>query len=195
MFRALLLALFVLVAGCKPSYPDPPKLPDPVPSSSVGPGDVLEIFVVGEEKLPREYEIQPNGMLDFPYMEPAQVNGMVPRQIAEVVAKGLEKAQYLTKAQVQVKVKQFNSKKVYLVGQVSHPGPLPFTEGMTFTQAIIASGGFTPLADQNHVQLIRIVSNDKSVNAIVSFDAITDNIRPDVKLQQGDTIKVDQRLF
>ena len=29
----------------------------------------------------------------------------------------------------------------------------------------------------------------------VSVDAITDNARPDIKLQQGDTIKVDQRLF
>jgi hypothetical protein len=33
------------------------------------------------------------------------------------------------------------------------------------------------------------------VNAIVSVDAITDNARPDIKLQVGDTIKVDQRLF
>ena len=199
MLRALLLALSiviaVVIAGCKPSYPPPPKLPDPVPSASVGPGDVLEIVVVGEEKLPKEYEVQPNGMLDFPYMDQAQVNGLVPRQIADVVAKGLVGSKFLTNPQVQVKVKQFNSKKIYLVGQVAHAGPLPFTEGMTFSQAMIAAGGFTPLADQNHVHLIRIVSADKSVMGTISFDAITDNVQPDVKLQQGDTIKVDQRLF
>jgi hypothetical protein len=45
------------------------------------------------------------------------------------------------------------------------------------------------------VQVIRIMNANKSVNAIISVDAITDNARPDVKLQQGDTIKVDQRLF
>jgi hypothetical protein len=45
------------------------------------------------------------------------------------------------------------------------------------------------------VQVIRVVNPTKSVNAIVSVDAITDNNRADVKLQQGDTIKVDQRLF
>jgi hypothetical protein len=33
------------------------------------------------------------------------------------------------------------------------------------------------------------------VNADISVDAITDNARADVKLQQGDTIKVNQRLF
>ena len=45
------------------------------------------------------------------------------------------------------------------------------------------------------IQVIRIVNGSKSVNALVSVDAITDNARADVKLQQGDTIKVDQRLF
>ena len=45
------------------------------------------------------------------------------------------------------------------------------------------------------MQLIRIVSGTKSVNAIISVDAITDNNRADLKLQKGDTIKVDQRLF
>jgi hypothetical protein len=61
-------------------------------------------------------------------------------------------------------------------------------------QAISAVGWFTPLADTNNVQVIRQVPNG-SVNALVSVDAITDNVRPDVKLQQGDTIKVNQRLF
>jgi hypothetical protein len=42
--------------------------------------------------------------------------------------------------------------------------------------------------------VIRQVPNG-TVNALVSVDAITDNVRPDVKLQQGDTIKVNQRLF
>jgi polysaccharide export outer membrane protein len=66
---------------------------------------------------------------------------------------------------------------------------------MTLVQAISAAGWFTPLADTNHVQVIRHVTDTKSVNGIVSVDAITDNARADVKLQQGDTIKVDQRLF
>ena len=96
--------------------------------------------------------------------------------------------------QVQVKVKAYNSKKIQIIGQIAKPGPLPYQDGMTLVQAISAAGWFTPLADTNNVQVIRQVPNG-SVNAIVSVDAITDNVRPDVKLQQGDTIKVNQRLF
>lgn len=192
----LLLTLFGLVAsGCGRNYPPPPKLPDPVVNQQVGPGDLLEVFVVGEEKLPHEYEVGPDGTLSFPYVEPMKVAGLEPRQIATSLREGLIQAKFLVSPQVQVKVKAYNSKKIQVIGQVAKQGPLSYQDGMTLVQAISAAGWFTPLADTNHVQIIRQVAGGGAVNAIVSVDAITDNARADIKLQQGDTIKVDQRLF
>lgn len=192
-FFAVLLGL--VLAGCGRNYPPVHNLPTPVVNSQVGPGDVLEVVVVGEDKLPHEYEVQADGSLDFPYAPAIKVAGLEPRQIALTISEHLVEAKYLVKPQVQVKVKQFNSKKIQIIGQVTKPGPLPYQDGMTLVQAISAAGWFTPLADTNHVQVIRLVSGGSSVNAIISVDAITDNARADVKLQQGDTIKVDQRLF
>jgi polysaccharide export outer membrane protein len=191
----VLLALAVIALGCGRNYPPLHDLPAPVVNLQVGPGDVLEVIVLGEEKLPKEYEIQPDGSLDFPYTQGIKVAGLEPRQIASAIREQLVESKFLVAPQVQVKVKQFNSKKVQIIGQVVKPGPLPYTDGMTLVQAISAAGWFTPLADTNHVQVIRLVGGSKSVNAIISVDAITDNARADVKLQQGDTIKVDQRLF
>ncbi len=156
---------------------------------------MLEVVVVGEDKLPKDYEVQPDGSLDFPYAPAIRVAGLEPRQIAVAIGEHLVDAKFLAKPQVQVKVKQFNSKKIQIIGQVAKPGPMVYQDGMTLVQAISAAGWFTPLADTNHVQVIRRMEGDKSANAVVSVDAITDNARPDVKLQQGDTIKVDQRLF
>jgi protein involved in polysaccharide export with SLBB domain len=193
---AVALALALVLAACGRNYPPPPNLPDPVVNLQVGPGDVLEVVVLGEEKLPKDYEIQPDGSLDFPYLsKDLKVAGLEPRAIANAIRDRLIEAKFLVSPQVQVKVKAFNSKKIQIIGQIAKPGPLPYQDGMTLVQAISAAGWFTPLADTNHVQLIRIVNGTKSVNAIVSVDAITDNARADVKLQQGDTIKVDQRLF
>lgn len=197
-FALVRLCSFLLAAGlfgCGRGYPPPPNLPAPVVNLQVGPGDVVEVFVVGEEKLPKEYEVQPDGSLDFPYTKGIKVAGLEPRQIASAIRDQLVEAKFLVNPQVQVKIKQFNSKKIQIIGQVAKPGPLPYQDGMTLVQAISAAGWFTPLADTNHVQIIRIVTANKSVNALVSVDAITDNARPDVKLQQGDTIKVNQRLF
>ncbi|MDB4945253.1 MAG: Polysaccharide export lipoprotein Wza [Labilithrix sp.] len=197
--RALLVLLAVVLVtaalGCGRNYPPVSALPDPVVNIQVGPGDLLEVFVVGEEKLPKEYEVQPDGSLDFPYTKGIKVAGFEPRQIAAAIRDQLVEAKFLVNPQVQVKVKAFNSKKIQVIGQVSKPGPMPYSDGMTLVQAISAAGWFTPLADTNHVQVIRISAGGKSVNALISVDAITDNARPDVKLQQGDTIKVDQRLF
>lgn len=191
----LLVLLGFIVPGCGRNYPPPPKLPDPIVNQQVGPGDILEVFVVGEDKLPKEFEISPDGTLDFPFTKPIKVAGLEPRQIANELRDGLIEAKYLVSPQVQVKVKQYNSKKIQIIGQIAKPGPLPYQDGMTLVQAISAAGWFTPLADTNNVQIIRNVPPNKTVNAIVSVDAITDNARADIKLQQGDTIKVNQRLF
>ncbi len=196
---SLLSVLWVLVLplflpGCGKSYPPPPKLPEPVVNQQVGPGDVVEVIVVGEDKLPKDYEINNDGTLDFPYVKPIKAAGLDPRQIATSIRNQLVEAKFLVSPQVQVKVKAYNSKKIQVIGQVAKPGPIPYQDGMTLVQAISAVGWFTPLADTNNVQVIRQVPNG-SVNALVSVDAITDNVRPDVKLQQGDTIKVNQRLF
>lgn len=193
----ILAGLFVLGVGglgCGRNYPPPPNLPDPIVNQQVGPGDVLEVVVVGEDKLPKDYEVAADGTLDFPYSAPIKVKGLEPRDIASAIHDHLVEAKYLVNPQVQVKVKAYNSKKIQIIGQVVKPGPQPYQDGMTLVQAISAAGWFTPLADTNHVQLIRQVSSG-AVNAVVSVDAITDNARSDVKLQQGDTIKVDQRLF
>lgn len=194
-----LLPLFLLplsLEACSRSYPPPAKLPEPIVNAQVGPGDLLEVTIVGEDKLPKEYEIAADGTLDFPYAsEPIKVAGLEPRAIALSIRDQLIEAKYLVDPQVQVKVKAYNSKKIQIIGQITKPGPLPYQDGMTLVQAISAAGWFTPLADTNNVQLIRQVSPTKTVSAIVSVDAITDNARADVKLQQGDTIKVNQRLF
>lgn len=191
----LLVLLGTFVPACGRSYPPPPKLPEPVVNQQVGPGDVIEISVVGEDKLPHEYEVSADGTLTFPYVEePVKVAGLEPRAIATSVRDRLIQAKFLVSPQVQVKVKAYNSKKIQVIGQVGKQGPLPYQDGMTLVQAISAAGWFTPLADTNHVHLIRQTGSG-AVNAVVSVDAITDNARADVKLQQGDTIKVDQRLF
>ena len=191
----LVALLGLAVPACGRHYPPPAKLPDPIVNQQVGPGDLLEVYVVGEEKLPHEYEVSADGTLSFPYIEPIKVAGLEPRQIATSIRDSLVEAKFLVSPQVQVKVKTYNSKKIQVIGQVAKQGPLQYQDGMTLVQAISAAGWFTPLADTNHVQVIRQLPSGGAVNAIVSVDAITDNARPDIKLQQGDTIKVDQRLF
>ena len=92
-------------------------------------------------------------------------------------------------------VKQYNSKKVSIIGAVNKPGSLPWSEGMKLVDAISLAGGLTSIADADHVRITRLIGSGRTVTAFVSVDDITDGKLVDVPLQAGDTIKVDSRVF
>lgn len=161
----------------------------------MGPGDVFEVSVLGEKDLPKEYRVQPDGTVDFPYLDRLVVSGLEPQQIEELIKSQLVEKKILVGPQVTLVVKQYNSKKVSIIGAVQKPGSLPWQEGMKLVEAISQSGGFTALADADHVRVTRVVGGGKTVTATVSVDDITDGKLSDLLLQAGDTIKVDQRVF
>jgi protein involved in polysaccharide export with SLBB domain len=191
MMRFLLL--LIVACGARPG--PPLNLPPPRQSTTIGPGDVFEVHIVGEKDLPHEFRVQPDGSIDFPYIERVNVGGMEPQDIASLLKLRLKEAKLLKDPQLSVVIKSYVSKKVSVVGQVSKPGAVSWTDGLRLVDAISQSGWFTPLADSNHVTLIRQTAPGKSMTVTVSVDAITDGQQPDIALQAGDTIKVDQRVF
>ena len=189
-------AALVLVAALSCSAPPqgPTNLPIAEVSRAVGPDDMFDINVMGEKDLPHEFQVQPDGSIDFPYIGRVQVSGLEPQEVVDLLRKKLEDAKILKDPQITLIVKQYNSLKVNVIGQVAHQDNVPWTPGMTLLLAVTHSGGFTPMADSGHVILIRHVSKDKAVKAIVSVDAIMHNSLPDVPLQPGDTVIVEQRV-
>jgi protein involved in polysaccharide export with SLBB domain len=190
-----LLVLAFLVVACSRAHSGAPNLPTPTPSTTVGPGDVFEVSVLGEKDLPKEFRIQPDGTVDFPYVDRLQVGGLEPQQIEELIKSQLVEKKILVQPQVTLVVKQYNSKKISVIGAVQKPGSLPWSEGIKLVDAISLSGGFSSLADADHVRITRLVGGGKTVTATVSVDDITDGKLSDLPLQAGDTIKVDQRVF
>jgi polysaccharide export outer membrane protein len=193
---SVFLALLVLLVApaCARSRTSQVKLPAPTLSTVVGPGDLFEVSVLGEKDLPKEYRVQPDGTVDFPYLDRVMVAGLEPQQIEELLKQQLESKKILVGPQVTLVVKQYNSKKVSVIGAVAKPGSLPWSEGMKLVDAISLSGGLTALADGDRVRVTRLVGA-KTVTATISIDDITDGKLGDIPLQAGDTIKVDQRVF
>jgi protein involved in polysaccharide export with SLBB domain len=190
------LGLGVLAApGCASRHTGPPNLPAPNVSTDVGPGDLFEVSVVGEKDIPREFRVQPDGTVDFPYLDRVTVAGLEPQQIEEMIKTGLVSHKILEHPQVTVVVHTYASKKVNVVGAVQKPGSVSWSDGLKLVEAISAAGGLATLADGDHVRITRLVGGNKTVTSTVSIDDITDGRLSDVPLQAGDTIKVDQRVF
>jgi len=194
--RALLVILVAwLVLGCARRPAGATNLPTPAQSTVVGPGDVFVVTILGEKDLPQEFRVQPDGTIDFPYLDRLTVAGLEPQAIEDLIKKGLVDRQILVSPQVTLVVKQYNSKRVSIIGAVARPGSISWSEGMKLVDAISQSGGLTPLADGDHVRITRIVGPNRRVTAIVNVEDIIDGKLSDIPLQAGDTINVGARMF
>src|SRR5437868_13776818 len=128
-FGWYLCIVLLVVAGCGHSRSNAAlALPPPAQSTTVGPGDVFAVMILGEREIPTDFRVQPDGSIDFPYLDRLQVGGLEPQQIEELIKKGLAERKILVDPQVTLIVKQYNSKKVSIVGAVAKPGSSPRSE-------------------------------------------------------------------
>lgn len=191
----LLLGLVLgwAVQGCASARPAP-VLAAPVESTTVGPGDVIELEIVGEKDLPKEYQVASDGTVDFPYIQRVSVGGLEPQEIQALVREKLIAAQILTQPSVVVKIKAYNSKRVTVLGQVQKPGSFPLSPGLTLIQAISQAGGLNSIADKDDIRLTR-KTKEGSRTVTVDVKAISQGTQPDIPLQAGDQIYVPERVF
>lgn len=190
----LVLALCAGLSGCGGARAKPVDLPPPMQMTTLGVGDVFELYIVGEEKLPKMFTVASDGTADLPYVKRLKVAGLEPQELVDLVRKKLMEGEILTNPDVSVQVKEYNSKRVEVQGQVQKPGSLPLQSGMTLLRAISLAGGFNSIADEDEITIRRkLKSGAKTVT--VSVKAILKNEIPDVPLQSDDYIYVNQRIF
>ncbi len=61
------------------------NLPPPVQSTTLGAGDAFEFRIVGEDKIPTEYVVAPDGTANLPFIHQTRVEGLEPQQIEKKV--------------------------------------------------------------------------------------------------------------
>lgn len=82
-------------------------------------------------------------------------------------------------------------KRVYITGDVLHPGQMPLREGLTLGKAVSIAGGILPQGSHGAVHILRrSLSGTGRVQLVADIGAIQQNRRPDVPLQSGDIIVV-----
>ena len=192
--RVSLLLLSLPLACSSGGQQSRAALPPPSERTVVGPGDVFTMEIVGEKDLPSEYQIASDGTVDLPYLHTVELAGMEPQEISRLVRKRLIEQDILRDPTVIVQVKEYNSRRVTLLGQVAKPGSFALTPGLTLVQAISLAGGLTSIAKSDYVRLTR-TTNGKTVTVVLDVGAITDGDADDVPLQAGDRIFVEERLF
>jgi polysaccharide export outer membrane protein len=176
-----------------------PATPPPAPASVgqatvsanyvIGPEDSLQISVWKEPSLSAAtLPVRPDGKITLPLVGDMPAAGFTPMQLAADITNRLK--QFVTDPTVDVTVLAVNSKRVFLIGEVGHVGPLAISPGMTILQAIATAGGLTPYANKKHIYILR---GEPGKQEKIPFDytkAVKKGDMQGLALVPGDTIVV-----
>jgi len=154
----------------------------------IGPEDVLHVAVWREADLTATLPVRPDGKISLPLLNDVQASGLTPQQLADSVREKLKK--YIADPRVTVVVTQINSKRIFMVGEVLHPGPMSMIANMTVLQAL-SSAGLNQFANTKRIYVLR-TENGKQQKLPVNYRKLVkgEQIEQNYLLQPGDTIVV-----
>lgn len=166
----------------------------------VGPGDVLEVVVFGNDDLSRIPTVQTNGAIVLPLLGELQVAGLTVAEVQQKVTALLLK-DYLVNPQVEVKVREYRSQFVSVVGEVNAPGRLPLRGRTRLIDALIEAKGFTARAS-GEVTITRtdgsFADGRQSVTVRISNSAVPsaqDAVNLELPLRSGDIITASPKYY
>lgn len=186
---AMLFASFGCIHHTQGEFEKSPTMEKAV----LGAGDVIEVRVFDEPDLSGKHQVSTEGTVGLPLVGNVPVAGLSPEDAADKIAKTYNQ-RHLRKAEVSVFVEEFNSRKVYVLGEVKTPGPFKYEENMTIIGAIARAGGTTPMAASNRTVVTREISG-KQERMVVPVNSIGRGEEKDVLLKPGDIIFVPESLF
>jgi polysaccharide export outer membrane protein len=161
------------------------------PSSDykIGPDDVLTIVFWEEKDLSTEVVVRPDGNISLPLLNDLRAAGFTPEQLRLRIVE--EARQYVAEPSATVVVKQVNSRKVFIMGQVQKPGAYPLTGPTTVVQLIATAGGLADFASIKNILVMRS-ENGRQTPYRVNYKQILDlkNLSQDIELKPGDTVIV-----
>lgn len=122
---------------------------------TLNPGDEIELYVWGEERLQRTLKILPDGSFSFPLIGRVAAQGKTLREIEAIVTKGLESQYRGQVPQVTVSVRAPMGLQFSIAGRVKAPGT--FTPGryVNLLEAITLAGGPDEFANLDNVLIVR----------------------------------------
>ena len=130
-----------------------PTISSAEPQYRLGSEDVVDVFVWKEPDLSRTVIIRPDGKISLPLANEIEANGKTVSELQEEITARLKK--YLSQPVVNVMVKQINSMKISVLGEVRKPDVYHIKSSTSILDAIAMAGGFTDLAKPEKVVIIR----------------------------------------
>jgi polysaccharide biosynthesis/export protein len=162
----------------------------------IGPGDTIQVFVWRNPELTTTVPVRPDGKISTALVEDMVAVGKTPTELARDVEAVL--AEYVRSPQVNIIVTQPMStfSQVRVIGQVAKAQALPYREGMTVLDAILASGGLGPFAAGNRAKVVRNENGKQKEIRVKASDLVNKgDMKQNVALKPGDVLVIPESMF
>ena len=161
----------------------------PPPDYTIGPDDVLTIVFWRNKDLSGDVVVRPDGKITLPLINDVQAATLTTEQLRlELIEQA---GHFVEEPNATVVVKQVNSRKVFITGNVEKAGPYPLTSPMTVVQLISLAGGLSEFADGKNITIVRN-EGGRPVSYKFSYHSVArrKNLKQNIELMPGDTIIV-----
>jgi polysaccharide biosynthesis/export protein len=160
------------------------------PGYTIGPEDVLSIVFWRDKDMSAEVSVRPDGKISLPLLNDVDAAGLTPTELKDRLV--TEAKRYVEDASVTVVVKQINSRRVFVIGEVAKPGVYALTGApTTVLQFISIAGGLREYAKANKILIMR-TENGKPVSHKFNYEEVIagKKLQQNIELKPGDTIVI-----
>jgi polysaccharide export outer membrane protein len=195
--------VIVLMFGAGCTSTDYPPVPDSQRNVEVdydyilGPGDMVSIFVWGNDELSSGGSIRPDGKLTTHLVEDLQASGKTSTQLARDIE--VSYSEYVRQPVVSVIVTGFvgvPEQTIRVVGEATNHKRKPNRKHMTLLDLMISTNGITAYADGNNSVLIRTVDGQEVTYSLRLDDLIKDgDISANMSMMPGDILIIAESWF
>ena len=194
---ALGVAGMVLFGCASTPYPPAPQLAaSPDYLYKIGPGDSVQVVVWRNPELSTTVSVRPDGRITAPLIEDLPAIGKDPTSLARDLEKAL--AKYIRDPIVTVIVSGYVGpypEQIRVVGEAAKPQSLPYKQGMTMLDLMIAVGGLTDFADGNNASILRTSEGGKQYTVRLRDLIKRGDISANVDVKPGDILLIPQSWF
>ena len=179
-------ATAVALPGAVASPTDPPIPPGYV----IGADDVLSIIYWKDKDMTTDAtQVRPDGRISLPLLNDVQASGLTPEQLREKLTD--ESKKYMEDPNITVVVRQINSRRAFITGEVNKPGPYSLTSPTSVMQLIAMAGGLREYANSKNIVIMR-TENGRQISLKFNYkDVIVGkNLKQNIDLKPGDTVVV-----
>lgn len=194
---SLLLAACASSSGALSTAP-PAEMPTTASAYRIGVDDVVQVSVWRSPELSITAPVRPDGNITVPLVGDVKAAGRMPDEVAKEVQSKL--ATYVREPQVTVILTELRSheylSRVRVTGAVRNPVSIPYRQGMTVLDAVLAAGGVTEFAAPGRSGLYRR-NGQETQSYAVKLDRILNggDLATNYPVAPGDVITVPERAL